>query len=65
MIELVKRITQQTIFNVRPVLGVALLWIPQSGKLLACGGTNWTQVTYNICKSMMISVCSFTQIGPM
>ena len=48
MIELVKRITQQTIFNVRPVLGVALLWIPQSGKLLACGGTNWTQVTYLI-----------------
>ena len=43
-----KRITQQTIFNVRPVLGVALLWIPQSGKLLACGGTNWTQVTYLI-----------------
>ena len=28
----------------RPVLGVALAWLPKPGKLLACGGTNWTQV---------------------
>ena len=28
----------------RPVLGVALAWLPNPGKLLACGGTNWTQV---------------------
>ena len=29
----------------RPVLGVALVWLPNPGKLLACGGTNWTQVS--------------------
>ena len=28
----------------RTVLGVALAWLPNPGKLLACGGTNWTQV---------------------
>ena len=28
----------------RPVLGVALAWLANPAKLLACGGTNWTQV---------------------